>query len=136
MLPWLFILILCLIDIKCSEMADDQVGKDNEDGGERWENAQVPYIIDSNLTSKIVSEFKEALQELHKYTCIRFRPKSTDDRYFLHIYSGDGCWSYVGQRPIFAEKGQPLSLGPECDSKGVILHELSHSLGFFHEVDT
>jgi hypothetical protein len=34
------------------------------------------------------------------------------------------CWSYVGMREMFAIKGQPLSLGPECDTKGVILHEV------------
>lgn len=29
--------------------------------------------------------------------------------------------------------GQALSLAPECWRRGVILHELMHLLGFFHE---
>lgn len=30
--------------------------------------------------------------------CIRFRPKNSDDKYFLTIQNGDGCSSYVNHR--------------------------------------
>lgn len=38
------------------------------------------------------------------------------------------CWSYVGD----LQTGQVLSLGPGCDHKAVIEHELLHALGFYH----
>lgn len=34
------------------------------------------------------------------------------------------CWSYIGMHLIFVDRGQPLSLGSNCDNKGVILHEV------------
>lgn len=39
------------------------------------------------------------------------------------------CFSSVGKQ----SDGQILSLGPGCDHKAVIEHELLHALGFYHE---
>jgi astacin len=40
-----------------------------------------------------------------------------------------GCWSYVGR--IGGE--QRISIGATCYRHGVIIHEILHALGFFHE---
>ena len=42
---------------------------------------------------------------------------------------GQGCWSYIGR--IGGE--QMISIGPNCLREGVIIHEILHALGFFHE---
>lgn len=42
------------------------------------------------------------------------------------------CWSSVGQQ-ISKPGPQLLSVGPGCDKKGIIMHELMHALGFWHE---
>lgn len=39
------------------------------------------------------------------------------------------CWSYVGDDGV----GQDLSIGAGCDTKAVVVHELLHALGFYHE---
>lgn len=39
------------------------------------------------------------------------------------------CFSHVGDQ----QTGQILSLGPGCDHKAVIEHELLHAVGFYHE---
>lgn len=43
------------------------------------------------------------------------------------------CWSYVGKQG----GDQKLSVGvdwqPYCKYKGVLIHELGHSIGFWHE---
>jgi len=65
---------------------------------------------------------------LEKYTCIRFveRDNSKD---FIYIYSGDGCNSYLGKRG----GNQTLSLQKNgCLSRGTIIHELIHALGYDH----
>ena len=42
------------------------------------------------------------------------------------------CFSPVGRQ--YLKKGmQELSIGKDCNSKGIILHELMHALGFWHE---
>ena len=42
------------------------------------------------------------------------------------------CWSSVGQQ-ILKPGPQLLSVGPGCDKKGIIMHELMHAVGFWHE---
>ena len=46
-------------------------------------------------------------------------------RFLLHR-----CWSYIGR--VFEGK-QQLSIGQGCESDGIIIHELMHALGFYHE---
>ena len=41
------------------------------------------------------------------------------------------CFSYVGN--IKRDGGQELSIGNRCNRKGIIVHELLHALGFWHE---
>ena len=49
-------------------------------------------------------------------------------KYFYLVYS---CWSYVGRT---TRRKQALSLNiPQCMSKGYIMHELMHAVGFRHE---
>ena len=42
------------------------------------------------------------------------------------------CYSPVGRQ--YRKPGmQELSIGEGCNSKGIIMHELLHALGFWHE---
>ena len=47
----------------------------------------------------------------------------------MYIFPGDGCYSDVGLQTGV----QLLSLGPGCVEHGVVLHELLHTLGLWHE---
>lgn len=50
-----------------------------------------------------------------------------------NFISNFSCWSYVGMQLELIDRGQEVSLAPECWRKGIILHELMHVLGYFHE---
>ncbi|RXG66010.1 Zinc metalloproteinase nas-14 [Armadillidium vulgare] len=69
------------------------------------------------------------MAEIESQTCVRFVPKSLLDVNFVYIQKGKDCASNVGR----VGGGQPLSLSPRCIQYGIILHELLHALGFWHE---
>lgn len=41
------------------------------------------------------------------------------------------CCSYVGRRS--EDEPQAISIGKNCDKKGIVIHELGHVIGFWHE---
>lgn len=75
---------------------------------------------------------ERALVEYHKNTCIKFVPRSSSDRDYLSIESGNtGCWSSVGR--VGGKQVVNLET-PGCVRKiGTVIHELMHALGFLHE---
>ncbi|VDO93653.1 unnamed protein product [Soboliphyme baturini] len=66
--------------------------------------------------------------EISSHSCVRFIPRTKQTSY-LRIYAGDGCYSMVGR--VGGEQG--VSLGKGCDFVEIIIHELMHALGFWHE---
>lgn len=73
---------------------------------------------------------RAAMDEISKWTCIKFVPRTTQADYLNIENDNTGCWSYVGR----IRGAQPLNLhnGGGCVSKGVSMHELLHAIGFFH----
>ncbi|XP_061433356.1 astacin-like metalloprotease toxin 5 [Lethenteron reissneri] len=71
----------------------------------------------------------QATQEFEKKTCVRFQPHAGETD-FIHIQDlGGKSWSLPGKQG----GEQPLSLEPGKVTKGIVLHELMHALGFQHE---
>ncbi|CAI4232154.1 unnamed protein product [Auanema sp. JU1783] len=95
----------------------------------KWTEGRIPYTISSQYSSFSRAKIAEALDEYKKKTCIQFSPKSAADQDYIHIVPDDGCYSLVGR----VGGKQPVSLGDGCIQKGIIIHELMHAVGFFHE---
>ncbi|XP_031229506.1 astacin-like metalloendopeptidase isoform X2 [Mastomys coucha] len=72
----------------------------------------------------------EAFAEFERFTCIRFVAYH-GQRDFVSILPMAGCFSGVGRSGGM----QVVSLAPTCLQKGrgIVLHELMHILGFWHE---
>ncbi|XP_075422810.1 astacin-like metalloendopeptidase [Ascaphus truei] len=69
------------------------------------------------------------MQEFATMTCVHFVSR-TEEKDYVNILSGDGCWSDVGR----TGGKQTVSLSKAgCANYGVAQHELTHSLGFYHE---
>ncbi|UJR20171.1 hypothetical protein I4U23_023303 [Adineta vaga] len=107
--------------------------------GVAWTNGIVPYEFQSEYTSEqqafIVAAMRklEHLVAINNVVCIQFRPKRSTDRYYIYIAKTSGCSSYVGQS-IHGMSLHTVSLEyPGCFFDGIVMHELLHTLGFYHE---
>ena len=47
----------------------------------------------------------------------------------IHGLFIDRCWSYIGRQ----RSAQTISIGYRCETKGIVIHEILHALGFYHE---
>uniref|UniRef100_A0A0N5B4H6 Metalloendopeptidase n=1 Tax=Strongyloides papillosus TaxID=174720 RepID=A0A0N5B4H6_STREA len=95
----------------------------------KWPNGRIPYIISSQYSVSERAVLAKAIQEYHSRTCIRFVPKTSADTDYLYIGKIDGCFSDVGR----AGGRQELSLDNGCLQYDTAIHELMHSVGFYHE---
>ncbi|XP_013417809.2 blastula protease 10-like [Lingula anatina] len=95
----------------------------------RWTNNIVPYTISSVMTASDRTAIQQAFNDWNTYTCIQFKPR-TNERNYIHLQNGAGCSSYVG---MLGRGQQPVNLARGCRSKGIIIHELGHAIGFNHE---
>uniref|UniRef100_A0A0K0CTW1 Metalloendopeptidase n=1 Tax=Angiostrongylus cantonensis TaxID=6313 RepID=A0A0K0CTW1_ANGCA len=109
----------------------------------KWPNREIPYTLSSQYGSYARSVIAKAMQEYHDKTCVRFVPRDPARHVdYIFIHPDDGCYSLVGKlvflRPqdslLFKTGGrQPVSLDSGCIQVGTIVHELMHTVGFFHE---
>ena len=102
-----------------------------------WPKGRVPYKFATqrfHFTKDEKKEVRRAMTEFHRKTCIKFVTR-TNQRNFIKIVkvNADGdtdtCESLVGKQG----GGQEVTLGPGCYTQDVIIHELMHALGFYHE---
>ncbi|KAM5227803.1 astacin-like metalloendopeptidase [Ctenodactylus gundi] len=91
---------------------------------------EVPFLLSSKYDEPSRQVILEALAEFERFTCIRFVAYQ-GQRDFVSIMPMSGCFSGVGRSGGM----QVVSLAPAClrRGRGIVLHELMHVLGFWHE---
>ena len=115
---------------------------DQSDGGSRrvkraatarperiWDYAVIPYEIDSNFSGVHKALFKQAMRHWENYTCIQFVERTSEHPNWI-IFTERPCCSFVGKRGNVL---QAISIGKNCDKFGIVVHELGHVVGFWHE---
>lgn len=96
----------------------------------KWPNNEIPYTLSTQYGQYSRSVIAKAMNEYHTKTCVKFVPRdSKKHRDYVYIHPDDGCYSLVGR----VGGRQPLSLDSGCIQTGTIVHELMHTVGFFHE---
>ncbi|GAB6026273.1 Meprin A subunit beta [Chamberlinius hualienensis] len=95
----------------------------------RWPNGIIPYAISNAFDSQARSLIARSLSEYHRQTCLRFVPRQNNQHDYVYIVQNRGCFSAVGRQG----GQQQLSLGRGCLNFGIIIHELMHAVGFWHE---
>ncbi|XP_072490872.1 astacin-like metalloendopeptidase [Notamacropus eugenii] len=91
---------------------------------------EIPYLFSSKYDQPSREVILEAFADFEHFTCVRFVPR-TNQNDFVSIIPMSGCFSSVGHSGGM----QVASLAPFClrKGKGIVLHELMHVLGFWHE---
>lgn len=98
-----------------------------------WPNGVVPYEIDSSISNQNhITAIREAVRYLNTNTFVTLQERN-GETYYLKIQSDNPgvCKSGVGYK--YHGNTTNISLGSGCYTRGVILHEILHSLGIWHE---
>ncbi|KHJ92000.1 astacin [Oesophagostomum dentatum] len=110
-----------------------------------WPGGVVPYEIAPHYNEWERSVILSGMAEFPKHTCITFRPRTPNDRYYLAInkyYDLERCFSYIGRQTTFLFRTSEgkietrMKLDPSClrfNGRGTVIHELMHIIGFYHE---
>ncbi|KAJ3603850.1 hypothetical protein NHX12_028591 [Muraenolepis orangiensis] len=95
-----------------------------------WPEGVIPYVISGNFTGSQRAIFRQAMRHWEKHTCVTFMERTQEESYIVFTYRPCGCCSYVGRR---GGGPQAISIGKNCDKFGIVVHELGHVIGFWHE---
>uniref|UniRef100_A0A8D3CQN9 Metalloendopeptidase n=1 Tax=Scophthalmus maximus TaxID=52904 RepID=A0A8D3CQN9_SCOMX len=95
-----------------------------------WPDGIIPYMISGNFSGSQRAIFRQAMRHWEKHTCVTFTERTTEESYIVFTYRPCGCCSYVGRR---GGGPQAISIGKNCDKFGIVVHELGHVIGFWHE---
>lgn len=102
-----------------------------------WPNGEVVYTYHESITPTEMNIIEAAMRHWRQHTCVTFRPRQAHDIAFVRFRSDtQGCWSLVGRQissPNGYGQGQDVSIGPGCANLNVVVHEIGHVLGFYHE---
>uniref|UniRef100_A0A3Q3LQZ7 Metalloendopeptidase n=1 Tax=Mastacembelus armatus TaxID=205130 RepID=A0A3Q3LQZ7_9TELE len=95
-----------------------------------WPDGIIPYVISGNFSGSQRATFRQAMRHWEKHTCVTFTERTNEESYIVFTYRPCGCCSYVGRR---GGGPQAISIGKNCDKFGIVVHELGHVIGFWHE---
>lgn len=98
-----------------------------------WPDGIIPYVIKENHPAKKL--ILTAIYKFNQDTPLTLKPY-TNEQVYVEFIEGKGCYSKVGRTNHVIEGPtikQEISIGPNCHQIGVILHEICHAAGLFHE---
>ncbi|XP_065652528.1 meprin A subunit alpha isoform X5 [Hydra vulgaris] len=102
---------------------------------------RVPYVINigpDNTTTNYTTIIKQSVRAMNEYMSpcghdVWVEKEDSDKSGYIEFITtlNNGCWSaYVGKQGIMK---QQIGIGYGCNTKGTILHEMLHAMGFLHE---
>ena len=103
----------------------------NSDSG-LWSDHTVWYAISPSISSNTSQVIRHAMNHWEENTCLQFLERSEENDYVMFDNSQTGCYSTSVGRSGGMQTIN-LEAGTECENFGVIVHEIGHVIGFWHE---
>lgn len=91
----------------------------------RWPNKTIVYQIDSALPNQ--TRVTDAIKHWEDNTSIRFKQRTNETAFVTIRRAASGCNSNIG----YTGGAQTVNLADSC-STGNTIHELGHTVGFYH----
>lgn len=96
-----------------------------------WRDGVIPFVIaDGVYTGDQKAVLLQAMRHWENSTCLSFIERTTEKDYIYFHKGRCGCCSYVGRK---GNGRQGISVGKNCDKFGIVVHEIGHTVGFWHE---
>ena len=104
----------------------------------RWPNGVIPILISADIyTNGLGQAVHEAIEEINNSTRLYLVPKFRQHEDFINITCSTPSATnenVAGSSPVGRQGGEQfLHLNPGGVDKDVVMHELLHAAGFFHE---
>ena len=92
-----------------------------------WPDGTVPYVFNANFPSSYRTTALSAMNTISASVPVIFRPATSSDTDYIEFFYSSRNRSYIGR------KGGPQLIELVNNQKGIMMHEILHSLGVFHE---
>lgn len=97
----------------------------------RWSQGRIPFAITGSFSDAEVDQIYLAIDQYHKYTCLKFEPVQEEDEDYIDFTNDpSGCWASLGR---IGGRQQVNIQSRSCTNRlGTVIHEIMHAVGFMH----
>ena len=112
------------------------IGKRDARISGKWTNGVVYYAFNSSVTSSLRTLIEAAVDEYERETCLDFHYRTSSSIVNYILFTGTGVPGRACSSRVGMVGGRQLIRLPRrsgCHSHRVILHEIGHAMGLWHE---